>query len=69
MGVRIVTDKALDAWLAQHQMRDAARIADAIEALPYEVCTHNDRPSCAKCARRLTVQAAAAVVRETGGAK
>jgi hypothetical protein len=79
VGVRIVTDKALDNWLARHQeilaaqLADAkalpARIAEAIEALLPEDCPHRDRPSCAKCSQRRTVQAAAAVVRETGGVK
>ena len=48
----------------------ASDYADAIETLLPEDCDppHRDRPSCPVCSARRTVQAAAAVVRETGGA-
>ena len=46
-----------------------ARLADTIGAMFTEDCSHGNRKSCADCAERRTVQAAAAVVRETGGAQ
>lgn len=65
--IRIYTDHALGRKLRRHRRDLAAQFADTIEALDYEVCTHNDRPSCAKCATRVAVREAARVVRETGG--
>lgn len=67
--IRIVTDKALDDWLAQHRKNLAAQYADAIELMLPLACNHRDgldHPKCVKCAERRTVQAAARVVRETG---
>jgi hypothetical protein len=68
---RLYTDQAIDAKLAQHRKDLAAQLADTIERMLPLPCKHRNRsdlPSCAKCAERRTVQAAAKVVRETGGA-
>ena len=65
--IRIVTDKAMDEWLARHREALAIQIASAVGALLPEDCTHRDRPSCPRCAERRTVLKAADVVRETGG--
>ena len=66
----IYTGKAVDAMLKRHAVALATQYAAAIEALTPEDCDppHRDRPSCPVCSARRTVQAAAAVVRETGGA-
>ena len=61
--IRITTDRAISATLRRHATILATQYADAIEAMPYEGCAHNDRPACPRCATRLTVLAAAAVVR------
>jgi hypothetical protein len=66
--VILFTRTSLDARLAQHRRDLAAQFAAAIETLLPEPCTHRDRPSCPVCAKRRTVFAAAAVVRETGKA-
>lgn len=63
----IIFPRTLDARLAQNRVAVAAQLAEAVEAMPAEVCDHRDRPSCPKCATRRTIMAAAAVVRETGG--
>lgn len=65
--IRIYTDRALGRKLRRHRRDIAAQFADAIEAMGGEDCPHRDRPSCARCAQRRTVLAAAAVVREMGG--
>lgn len=65
--IRIVTDRAVNARLTRHRKDLAAQFADAIETLLPAGCTHRDRPSCPVCSARRTVQAAARVVRETGG--
>lgn len=67
--IRLTTDKLLAATFKHHRVAVAEQIAEAVEAMPYEVCGHNDRASCAKCATRLAVLAVARVVRETGGLK
>jgi hypothetical protein len=65
--IRLTTIQADTARLARHRRIVAVQLAEAVEAMPYEVCAHNDRPSCPKCATRAAVLAAARVVRETGG--
>jgi hypothetical protein len=65
--IRLTTTQARAAELKRYRMAVARQCADAIEALPCEVCAHNDRPSCPRCATRLAIQAAARVVRQTGG--
>jgi hypothetical protein len=63
----IYTGKAVDAMLKRHAVALATQYAAAIEALTPEDCDppHRDRPSCPVCSARRTVQAAAAVIRET----
>ena len=66
--IRIYTDHALSRKLRQHRRDLAAQFADAIETLLPEDCPHrNNRPSCWRCAERRTVEAAAGIVRDTGG--
>ena len=65
--IRIVTDQAIAVTLVQHRKDLAAQFADEIELMLPLPCDHRNRPSCARCAERRTVQAAARVVRETGG--
>ena len=71
---RLYTSKAVDAMLKRHAVALATQLAvqyaDAIETLLPPPCKHRDGrepASCVKCAERRTVQAAAAMVRETGG--
>ena len=63
----ILTRRADSARMARHRRAVAAQLADAIEAQQVEYCDHRDRPSCARCATRRTVQASARLVREAGG--
>ena len=65
--IRFKSEATVNARLVRQRKDLTERIAKAVEAMPYVVCDHNDRPSCPKCATRLTVRAAAAVVREKGG--
>jgi hypothetical protein len=67
---RLYTSKAVDAMLKRHAVALATQYADAIETLLPPPCKHRDGrepASCVKCAERRTIQAAAAMVRETGG--
>ena len=67
--IRIYTDHALSRKLRQHRRDLAAQFADAIETLLPEDCPHNNRPSCPRCAQRRTAEAAAVIVRDTGGVR
>jgi len=71
--IRLYTGQAIDGLLKRHRKAITAQlagdIAAGIETLLPLPCDHRDRPSCARCSQRRTVQAAAAVARETGGAQ
>lgn len=65
--MRVYTAASVEAKLIRQRISLTAQIADAVEALLPELCTHRNRPSCPTCSARRTVQAAAKVIRETGG--
>ena len=67
--IRLYTDRAIAAKLKRQRLALAAQFADAIGALAPDDCPHQNRPSCPRCAQRRTVEAAAEVVRVTGGAQ
>jgi len=64
----IRTGRAVDEMMRQQRIALTVLFADAIDAMFTEDCRcpHN-RPSCPVCAEKRTIQAASAVVRETGG--
>jgi hypothetical protein len=68
--IRLYSDAAIDALLTADRKDIAVKVAAMIEEMLPLPCKHRDGrdlASCVRCVKRQTVQAAARVVRETGG--
>ena len=65
----MIRNKTLDAKMAGYREYLTGLLADSVDGMPVEDCTHNDRPSCPKCARRKAIAEAADLIRRLGGVR